>query len=95
MSVSEASRTRRLVEGWSANFVQMLLGLTQQVALVPIFLRYWSHEELAAWFVIYAVGNLVTVADGGLISNITKKKLKKWQYRTQSGQPCGPAKSFG
>jgi O-antigen/teichoic acid export membrane protein len=66
VSVSEASRTRRLVEGWSANFVQMLLGLTQQVALVPIFLHYWTHGELAAWFVIYAVGNLVTVADGGL-----------------------------
>jgi hypothetical protein len=66
VSVVEASRTRRLVEGWSANFVQMLLGLTQQVALVPLFLHYWSREELAAWFVIYAVGNLVTVADGGL-----------------------------
>ena len=66
MSVFEASRARRLVEGWSANAVQMLLGLTQQVALVPVFLRYWNSEVLAAWFVIYAVGNLVTVADCGL-----------------------------
>jgi O-antigen/teichoic acid export membrane protein len=44
----------------------MLLGLTQQIALVPVFLHYWSSEVLAAWLVIYAVGNLMTVADCGL-----------------------------
>ena len=66
MSVFEASRTRRLVEGWSASFVQMLLGITQQVLLVPVFLHYWSGEALAAWLVIYAGGNFVTIADSGL-----------------------------
>ena len=66
MNVLEASRTRRLVEGWSANFVQRLLGLSQQVALVPVFLHCWSSEVPAAWLVIYAVGNLVTIADSGL-----------------------------
>ncbi|MCA1455261.1 hypothetical protein I6F35_18910 [Bradyrhizobium sp. BRP22] len=44
----------------------MVLGIIQQVALVPVFLHFWSGEELAAWFVIYAIGNLVLVADGGL-----------------------------
>jgi O-antigen/teichoic acid export membrane protein len=44
----------------------MLLGLTQQIALVPIFLLHWSSGVLAAWLAIYAVGSLVLVADLGL-----------------------------
>src|SRR4051794_35053368 len=44
----------------------MVLGITQQVALVPVFLHFWSGEILAAWLVIYAIGNLVLIADGGL-----------------------------
>jgi len=64
MTVS--SRARRLLGGWSANLLQMILGVTQQVALIPVFLHFWSGEVLAAWLVIYAVGNLVLIADGGL-----------------------------
>jgi O-antigen/teichoic acid export membrane protein len=60
------SRARRLSEGWAANLLQMALGIAQQVALVPIFLHYWSHDVLAAWLAIYAAGNLVTVVDAGL-----------------------------
>jgi O-antigen/teichoic acid export membrane protein len=44
----------------------MILALTQQVALVPVFLHFWSGEVLAAWLVIYAIGNLVPIADSGL-----------------------------
>ena len=64
--ISGPSRARRLFSGWSASLFQMLLGITQQVALVPVFLHFWSGEILAAWLVIYAVGNLVLIADGGL-----------------------------
>ena len=63
---SGPSRARRLTSGWSANLIQMLLGITQQVALVPIFLHFWSADVLAAWLVIYAAGNLVSIADCGL-----------------------------
>jgi O-antigen/teichoic acid export membrane protein len=59
-------RARRLIAGWSANLIQMVLGMTQQVALVPVFLHFWSSEILAAWLVIYAAGNLVSIADFGL-----------------------------
>ena len=45
---------------------QMLLGIIQQVALVPVLLHFWNGEELAAWLVIYAIGNLVLIADCGL-----------------------------
>ena len=44
----------------------MLLGIIQQVALVPVLLHFWSGEELAAWLVIYAIGNLALIADCGL-----------------------------
>jgi len=59
-------RARRLFAGWSANFFQTILGVTQQVALVPVFLHFWTSDVLAAWLVIYAVGNLVLIADSGL-----------------------------
>lgn len=59
-------RAGRLFSGWSANLAQMVLGITQQVALVPVFLHYWSSDTLAAWFVLYAVGNLAFMADAGL-----------------------------
>jgi len=62
----DPSRARRLFAGWSANLFQMTLGVTQQVALVPVFLQFWSSDVLAAWLVIYAVGNLVLIADSGL-----------------------------
>lgn len=60
------SRARRLFEGWSANLVQVVLGITQQVALIPVFLYYWSSDVLAGWLVIYAAGSLAAVADVGL-----------------------------
>ena len=66
MSVSGPSRARRLFTGWSANLFQMILGVTQQVALVPVFLHFWTGEVLAGWLVIYAAGNLILIADSGL-----------------------------
>ena len=46
--------------------MQLVLGITQQVALVPVFLHFWTGETLAAWLAICAAGNLVLVADAGL-----------------------------
>jgi O-antigen/teichoic acid export membrane protein len=59
-------RLRRLIHGWSANLVQMLLALTQQILLIPAFLHFWTSDILAAWLAVYAAGNLVLVADAGL-----------------------------
>src|SRR5438270_10630881 len=66
MMVPGPGRARRLFAGWSANLFQMILGITQQVALVPVFLHYWTSDVLAGWLVIYAAGNLVLIADSGL-----------------------------
>jgi O-antigen/teichoic acid export membrane protein len=59
-------RAGRMIAGWSANLLQMVLGITQQVALIPVFLQYWTGDALAAWLAIYAIGNLVFIADAGL-----------------------------
>src|SRR5271167_4395357 len=66
MSGSIKSRGRRLLGGWSANIAVMLLGVTQQVVLIPVFLRFWTSDVLAAWLAIYAAGNLAFIADVGL-----------------------------
>jgi hypothetical protein len=44
----------------------VIVGVTQQVALVPGFLRFWTSGVLAARLVIYAIGNLIPIADSGL-----------------------------
>jgi len=59
-------RAGRLFAGWSANLFQMVLGIAQQVALIPVFLHYWTGDTLAAWLAIYAIGNLAFIADAGL-----------------------------
>lgn len=59
-------RVRRILDGWTASFVLVLLSVTQQILLVPVFLHFWSSAELAAWLSIYSVGYLVLMADCGL-----------------------------
>jgi len=61
-----SSRARRVFGGWSANIIQVLLALTQQIVLIPLFLKYWSSDTLSAWLTIFAAGSLVLAADGGL-----------------------------
>src|ERR1700685_1387675 len=66
VTLSTSSRTRRIFGGWSANIFQVLLALTQQIVLIPLFLKYWTGDTLSAWLTIYAAGNLVIAADAGL-----------------------------
>lgn len=66
MTNSGPGRARRLLQGWSANLFQLLLGIVQQVALVPVFLYFWTSDILSAWLTIFAAGNLILVADAGL-----------------------------
>ena len=74
-STSRPSRGQRLFAGWSANLFQIGLGVTQQVALVPVFLHFWSGTTLAAWLAIYSVGNLVLIADFGLQFRVINRFL--------------------
>jgi O-antigen/teichoic acid export membrane protein len=63
---SGPSRARRLFQGWFANLFQLLVGIVQQVALVPVFLYFWNSDTLSAWLTIFAAGNLILAADAGL-----------------------------
>jgi O-antigen/teichoic acid export membrane protein len=75
MSAAGSNRLRRLLGGWSANLTQLILGITQQLALVPIFLHYRSSDMLAAWLALYAAGSLVLVADAGLMLRAVNRFL--------------------
>ena len=83
------SRARRLFSGWSASLFQMVLGITQQVALVPVFLHFWSSEILAAWLVVYAIGNLVLIADSGLQFRAINRFLAFKSSRDCDGRTAG------
>ena len=75
MSNAGQNRLQRLLGGWSATLTQLLLGIVQQLALVPIFLHYRSSDMLAAWLALYAAGSLVLVADAGLMLRIVNRFL--------------------
>ncbi len=86
------TRAGRLFAGWSANLLQLTLGITQQVALIPVFLRYWTGDELAAWLAIYAVGNLVFIADAGLQFRAINRFL---QFRSAADCDGRTARYYG
>src|SRR5262249_26972102 len=69
------SRLQRLLGGWSATLVLLVLDATQQRAVVPVFLHYCMSDTLAAWVDAYAAGNLVLVADVGLTSRLINRFL--------------------
>ncbi len=69
------TRARRLLSGWSANLTQVVLSITQQLALVPIFLHYLSGDLLAAWLALYATSNLALAADIGLQARVINRFL--------------------
>src|SRR5262245_55314548 len=71
----KGSRARRLFDGWGASLTQLVLGITQQVGLVPVFLHFTSSVFLAAWLALYAVGSLVAIADSGLHSRALNRFL--------------------
>ena len=71
----KGSRARRLFDGWGASLTQLVLGITQQVGLVPVFLHFTSSVFLAAWLALYAAGSLVAIADSGLHSRALNRFL--------------------
>ncbi len=71
----KGSRAQRLFDGWGASLTQLLLGITQQVGLVPVLLHFTSSVFLAAWLALYAAGSLVAIADSGLHSRALNRFL--------------------
>jgi O-antigen/teichoic acid export membrane protein len=69
----------------------MVLGITQQVALIPVFLHYWTGDTLAAWLAIYAIGNLVFIADAGLQFRAINRFL---QFKSGTHRDCRTARFY-
>ena len=82
MTSSVSSRARRIFAGWSANAVGLLLALTQQIVLIPLFLKYWTGDTLSAWLAIFAAGNLILIGDFGLHLWSLNRLL---QFKSQAG----------
>lgn len=89
MSGPALPRVQRLLGGWSANLLQLGLAITQQVVLVPIFLRFQSSDMLAAWLAVYAAGNLALIADAGLQSRAINRFLSFKSSRDADGRTAG------
>ena len=89
------SRLQRLLGGWSANLFQLILGVTQQLALVPVFLHYCPSDMLAAWLALYAAGNLVLIADAGLMlarhQPVSCAQVMRRRRRANGAILCGDA----
>lgn len=89
-TVSCPSRARRLFAGWFANLFQVIVGVTQQVGLVRVFLHFWTLRRSGrmARHVIYAAGNLVLIADCGLHSRVINRFLA---FKSMSTAMAGAA----
>jgi O-antigen/teichoic acid export membrane protein len=75
VNVPEKGRASRILAGWSVNLIQTGLGVVQQIALVPIFLHFWTSDVLAAWLTIYSAGYFSLIIDAGLQTSTINRFL--------------------
>src|SRR6201988_465772 len=86
----KGSRAQRLFGGWGANLTQLMLGITQQVGLVPVLVHFTSGVFLAAWLALYAAGSLVAIADSGLHA----RALNRFLSVKSCGDPDGRMRRY-
>lgn len=55
----------RLVSGSLASWAVIGITIISQIALVPVYLNYWSVEEYGIWLAIQAIINVLTTIDLG------------------------------
>jgi O-antigen/teichoic acid export membrane protein len=55
----------RLISGSLASWALIAVTIVSQVALVPIYLIYWSVEEYGIWLAIQAIINVLSTVDVG------------------------------
>ncbi len=58
--------SRRILFNIGANSSAMVVTIFGQIALVPLFLSYWSVATYADWLVLMTVPSMVLVLNGGL-----------------------------
>ena len=62
---SGTSKTR-LVGGFTSSISVTMLGIIQQIFLVPLFVRNWPPELYASWLILFSLSVLIAAADLGL-----------------------------
>lgn len=55
------SVAKRLVSGSAASWASVLVTVVTQIALVPIFLKYWTVEAYGYWLMILTISTLATL----------------------------------
>ena len=59
------SVTSRLISGSVASWIHIGITLATQIALVPLYLTYWSIETYGLWLAVLSLGTLLTALDFG------------------------------
>src|SRR5688572_14543157 len=55
----------RLISGSLASWALIAVTIVSQIALVPVYLKYWSVEEYGIWLAIQAIINVLSTVDVG------------------------------
>jgi len=59
------STAARLISGSAASWVRIAITMVSQLALVPIYLNFWSVETYGVWLAIQALVAIMTMIDLG------------------------------
>lgn len=59
------STASRLISGSAASWVQIVVTMLSQIALVPIYLSHWSVEMYGIWLAIQALVSITSTLDFG------------------------------
>jgi O-antigen/teichoic acid export membrane protein len=59
------SATRRLLSGTLSSWMRIVLTISSQIAVTPIFLSHWSIEEYGYWLLFQAITPLIQLVDTG------------------------------
>ncbi|MBS1608190.1 MAG: hypothetical protein JSS98_03250 [Bacteroidetes bacterium] len=70
------STSSRIISGSAASWMRILITLITQIALVPIYLSYWSVKVYGIWIAIQAITNILTTLDKGYVEFLGYEFLK-------------------
>ncbi|MHA4847143.1 lipopolysaccharide biosynthesis protein [Flavitalea antarctica] len=70
------SVSKRIISGSAASWARILLTIVSQVALIPLYLSYWSVESLGVWLIVQGLITLITTFDFGFQTFVEFEFLK-------------------
>lgn len=92
------STAARLISGTTASWMRIGIIMVSQVALVPLYLNYWSVETYGVWLALQAMVAVMTIIDLGhqtylgyeflRLANTNKSELSKNLWSGVSAGGC-------